>query len=1009
MRRWLTAALWSAALSSIVVTHEVGCGAESCLVPAGEACTMKSPCEALAYTCEAPLVSVRRIGADDPDIPEGLDALGAEGDVLLENDSVRLVIDAIDHPHLVAPTGGTIIDFVPRAGNRDGLESIYTGTGLLPGDAANYSTLEILEGEGFAAVQVRGTLDGDPDVVVNTRYELRPCEPGVRVRTEVVNLSRDDRIIALVDGWFWGGRSELPFTPTQGRGFDHPSFGLTDIADVFQAFPFMAAASHGVDATAFGITRCDAPMLEGFQSDQVSATGTPRRILPPSDYEIYERFIAVADGPAVAPVIDRLLEARRQLFGEAWAVVSGTIDVIGGRSVTDNEARSPVIVYEGDPATPVRGRIPWTQVVPDADGRFTARVPRGKSYGFTVSAFGRQVVDDSIGFVDGDRTIDTRAIPSASRVTLVVAEDGAPTAAQVFFHPADEATRANVTAKIFDNFDACAPLLGPPHGGSPACNRVLVREPVTLDVPPGRYDVYATRGPFSTIVRHTVELIAGEGRSIVFELAHVDGLLPERALSADFHVHGGASFDSAIPERDRVLAFLAADVDVIAATEHDAVWSYEAALAELAVGDELVVMPGLETTGHVLFDYVPDDDFPRVIGHWNFWPMRFDPNLPYRGGPWDELAEPGAIFDRVAATGFPDYGVIQLNHPWSGLEFGRDTGFPRALGLDARQPIATERSEVGASLLLTKPPGATRSNGDYDAQEVMNGTNNLDFLGHRAYWFYLLDQGVVRAGTANSDSHGMTDNVLGTPRNVVFADMDTASFDVAAFNGAVKRGRMFGTNGPMLEVATRDTSGSTVTPSVDVFTPAADAALVVRVRAPSWVPVDRVRVIVNGEVALVRSGALVSPDPFAPGAHLLYDFSVPLSDLLPDDGRDAWIVVEAGAPLAENADLDCDGIVDTGDNNRDGRIDWRDVDRNDDDRVDSIDADVDEDGDVDDDDVPDACDDEVGPLAEPPTPTDRRDPLYHFRAVTPGGYPLAFTNPLLVDRDGDGVFRGGAK
>jgi hypothetical protein len=47
-----------------------------------------------------------------------------------------------------------------------------------------------------------------------------------------------------------------------------------------------------------------------------------------------------------------------------------------------------------------------------------------------------------------------------------------------------------------------------------------------------------------------------------------------------------------------------------------------------------------------------------------------------------------------------------------------------------------------------------------------------------------------------------------------------------------------------------------------------------------------------------------------------------------------------------------------------------------------------------------------GPLDEPPAPADDTDARFHFNAVTPGGFPLAFTNPLLLDRDGDGKFTG---
>jgi hypothetical protein len=95
--------------------------------------------------------------------------------------------------------------------------------------------------------------------------------------------------------------------------------------------------------------------------------------------------------------------------------------------------------------------------------------------------------------------------------------------------------------------------------------------------------------------------------------------------------------------------------------------------------------------------------------------------------------------------------------------------------------------------------------------------------------------------------------------------------------------------------------------------------------------------------------------------------------------------VEAGHPLVANADLDCDGFPDTGDTNHDGRIDWHDVD--------GLTKD------------PKAeCLDTVGPLGEP-APARRGEPGAWYAVVAPGGHPAAFTNPLILDRDGDG-YRG---
>ena len=96
--------------------------------------------------------------------------------------------------------------------------------------------------------------------------------------------------------------------------------------------------------------------------------------------------------------------------------------------------------------------------------------------------------------------------------------------------------------------------------------------------------------------------------------------------------------------------------------------------------------------------------------------------------------------------------------------------------------------------------------------------------------------------------------------------------------------------------------------------------------------------------------------------------------------------MEAGWPLSRNEDLDCDGVPDTGDNNRDGSVDWHDIEAF---------AELEE--------APEGpCFEESGPLTKPEDPTDRDSALYLFQSVVPEGYPLSFTNPLIVDRDGDG-------
>lgn len=967
-------------------------GCEQSCLSADEGCTISTPCAAVRFECTSPNAPrVARIEEGDP-LPRGIDALASVGDVVLQNGVVTAVIDALDHPHYVAPTGGHLLDLTSASGDDDSLTHVFHAVGLLPGDSVRYDRMTLEQGEGFAAVQVHGSLAGFPDVRVATRYEIRPCEPGIRVRTEMINRGSEPRVWTLVDAWYWSGHEALPFAPGRGRGFDQPGLG-DDIAASWEPSPFMAAAAHVDPAATYFEVACNAESLHGFHTDQVSAVGRPIRIVQPRDFEVFERFIGVVPGRAVGPAADIALELRKQLHGEPYAEISGRLE---GGGVLGDEVRAAIVIAQGDAETPPDERVPWTQVTPDTEGRFRARVPAGQDYVLDVRAFGRTVAVAEASVRADPVDVGTITIDPAATLEVSVTVDGVPDHAQVFVRPADEATHEAVRARLFGGFEECAPLLGSPTGGSPACDRLLVEGTATVELPPGRYDLFATAGLFATIDRETIEVSAGDTASVALSIQRLD-VAPEGTLSADFHVHGGASFDSTLPDLDRIQALLASGIEVVAATDHDVVWDYEDARRALDADSRIRFLVGLEATGHILFDLTPGASLPQVIGHWNVWPLPFDPIAPYRGAPWDELAEPGLLFDRFVAAGWPrETGVIQLNHPWAAAQFGRDLGFPRAVGIDARMPLPTEYDGTGPSLILRTPPGATFSNADYHAQEVMNGTENADLLTYRAYWFYLLNQGIVRAGTANSDSHSLVDNVLGTPRTLVFTEQTVASFDEAAFNADVRAGRMIGTNGPVIEVATTDASGTRRTPSLEAFEPASDAMLFIRVSAAPWVPVEEIRIVVNGSVARTISAELSHPDdPFGTSGILRFEGEVALAELLPEGTRDAWIVVEAGAPLPLAGDLDCDGIPDTGDNDGNGTIDWRDVDRNGDDVVDARDLEgVDEP-------APCDADQDTGPLAHPPLPG-RNDPGYEFLAVTPGGYPASFTNPLLLDRDGGG-------
>jgi hypothetical protein len=943
-------------------------------------CLPPSACPARpALVCMPPVGSLR-IGQVHPGDwtamrSRGAKALAGEGDYVLENELIRVVIDSPDHPQGLAPSGGTILDMAPLGlASGDQLNGIVQSTGLLPRDVAHYRTATILDqSPDSVSVILRGTLDGNSRVQVVTRYELRPCESGVRVRTDLYNGSNEVNTYYLGDGYFWGDRGLMPFVPLAGQGFMHPDLDLLKLSAAWRQWPFMAARAQTVPLVGYAVVPCNQGRDEGFQDPTLSTAGLALAPTLPQDALVYERYIAVAGGAGLAPVVGEALRARADFKKEpAPVTVTGRV-VANGAPFDGRDGRAAsLLFYEpapgGDPDAPSL-RTPWSEAVPGKDGRFQVVLPPGRAFRAQPHAFGRPA-GTPVAFSTGAPTMDIGdvAVERPARL-LVVVEDEAKVPvpyADLVLVPA-EPPAPGTAPSMYGLFGGCTPMLGPPHGASPACNRALVVDgKVELLAPPGHYFAYATRGPFATLGREEITVGPGEERALTLTSRKLP-LLPPGTLNGDFHVHHAASFDSSLPAADRVISFLASGVDVLAATDHDVVTTYGEVLDNLQARNQLVVMPGVEMTPNVLWFKKKGDDVPKTVGHFNFWPVRYDAVLPRNGAPWDELMEPGAMMDAIEPIwANPAAGVRQMNHPWTKSKLGRDQGFLRMLKYDPRTPVQPGRS-FAADVLLRSPAGGRR-NIDFDTQEVITGAPRKDWVRYRTLWFSFLSQGILRAGVANSDTHTFAIEQAGYPRNLILGHHAVATFDPVAFNADVRAGRIVGTNGPVLDA--RLDSGAA--PSLTPVPATRDQMLTVDVGAAPWIPVAELRFVVNGKVAKVVPVPLMDTVDFA-GMDRHFQVKVSLGELLAGVTKDAWLVVEAGLPLPLAADLDNDGLPDTTDNNGDGVIDDRDI--------------------------PADADDEDLRFRDPVRPPPG-DPRFHLDAIAPGTWTYAFTNPFLLNLDG---------
>jgi len=934
-----------------------------------EACELASLCEGLNQQCSSDEMFVGLL--ENLQSPLDLqDADGRRGDYVLQNDKITVVIDSLGEPHDLAPTGGTIIDLGVRGGNDD-VNQLYQIAGILPDDAFAYTSIQLVDqSPDMVALVARGTLSGRSEVDIVTRYELRACEEGLRIRTELSNGTPDVLSLTIADVSHWGQRNAVPFAPAPSEGFAHPELSLRGLQDAVASYDYVLARAAEANAPSYGFLRCDKSQIKGVNSSGLSALGTAIGIVRPGEQRNYQRFISVQQSSDLGAATAFVSEARTMLHGDPLPEkITGEV-VAEGLAFEGGPRRGTILISEdlGDGSY-----RPLTTASPDAMGHVEATVTSRNPLLYELWSFGRVIASGRIA--SGlQRTLGTIEAELPARLSVSVTAEGAASYATLVVHPADSAEEERLQGTLMGGGIApCAPWLGPAAGSSPACNLVTIEPQGTdFELPAGRYQLWFTAGTDWSLKRVDVEIGAGEVEGITVNLQSVP-VAPPNWLSADLHVHGSASFDSSLPNLDRVRTFIAHGIDVIAATDHDFVTDYQNAVDALGLGEELVVMGGLETTSGIPFMEVPGESLPKTIGHFNHWPMLVDPLAPRGGAPWDEGVEPGDLFELLTPF-MGEEPIHMLNHPWDDPDGGRDLGYLRAIGFDPRVPIKLAGQSHQNAFLEHAASGGTR-NIDFDLIEVQNGVTAKLVLQTRVLWFSLLSQGFVQTGVANSDSHDLTRR-LGFGRSYVDAGMDVASFDVATFNRALKDGKVVAGNGVVVLVSIVSAAGELrkslgFTP----YQPQPGDLLDIQVRAPPWVPVDVVRVVSSkGEVVIASGSDLVHPtDPLGTEGVVRYKGRIPLLGVLPNTS-DSWVLVEAGLEFQPTADLNDDGVPDTSDNNGDGVVDVRDV----------------------------ADGESVGPLDTPASPSDPSDPRYAMTRVLPKAWPYGFSNPILLDRAGDG-------
>jgi hypothetical protein len=137
----------------------------------------------------------------------------------------------------------------------------------------------------------------------------------------------------------------------------------------------------------------------------------------------------------------------------------------------------------------------------------------------------------------------------------------------------------------------------------------------------------------------------------------------------------------------------------------------------------------------------------------------------------------------------------------------------------------------------------------FDVLEAMNGpyfhsSNSVTIED----WFHLLNRGHYFPIVGSSDSHSVDRAEPGYSRTYVFyTGREGDNLDRSSLIQALKKGRSFATNGPLIYFKVNDnyTSGDLLTATNG------EVKISIKVETAPWIAIDEVKLIINGERRLV--------------------------------------------------------------------------------------------------------------------------------------------------------------
>ncbi len=808
----------------------------------------------LATSCEGPLedsgaelatrrmVRATRISASNAGslLLQGPRADGQVGDYALVNESFVAIIDAPGHDSDLgiplqrhrAPTGGSLLD-LGLYGVQDGLVQILQVLDYDPDLRVYYQVVEVTE-QGRAIKATGRVLDPDrklgvaldehdlvEGLVVSTTWRMWDQENWVETETVLSNQAgRSIDIGAICDMVVTDGRGLQPFVPSPGWGFELsnrlpvtvPWVAFAGSEGAPGSYAILAPEEHTVQVVSY------ADRDGRVRTVLVGTDAQVKDEIRPGEQRSWTRRTTGRAGAGLSSVTQSVLDQ----LGEVWGSYFLELGLRG-------TAHAELLL---DPA--VAGQLVVHRTDPDRFVNVTGSVQQGGVLPISALELGPDSASESLWLPPGSYDLQLQApgylpgpysfVLSSSGGESAVSLEGegtVPVQVQVLGSDGlelDEAARLTVSGlggtpdPDLERYSLVSGAAVSAVGG----NRAWFTDgSIELSLPAGSYRLLASRGHRHPLAVAEISVPTTQQATLAFQseaMSAGEYSSLEPVVASDASIIGGDSIE------DIALALCAEDLDAWVRAE-----AGQVADAEARCSGQQAIRGLLGTL-----------DVPRAgAAEGDGWMVAF----PLDEGHAGPGLLPGAWLDRAWQNGALVTGILAPRARGAG---GAAAGMFRARDFDrdaiddgSANRFLRETSALGTHALDGAGLEVLSARDPWNTQDVVQD------------YFALLNEGYTVFPLGSSQPSWLRVDQPGAARTMVHSGQGDSD-DLAA---AAAAGLVYATSGPLLHLTVLGPEGSAM-PGQTIELRGADSVQVqLQVSAPSWIPVERVRILLDGREA----------------------------------------------------------------------------------------------------------------------------------------------------------------